>query len=42
MAEKQQDTAPAPAAQPGYTVVKREKDRSWEVRDPHDELNWCA
>ncbi len=38
MARKQKDTAPASAAQPGYTVVKREKDRWWEVRDPHDEL----
>jgi hypothetical protein len=36
MARKQKDTAPA--AQPGYTIVKREKDRWWEVRDPQDEL----
>jgi hypothetical protein len=38
MARKQQDNAPAPAAQPAYKVVKREKDRWWEVRDPWDEL----
>ena len=38
MATKQQDNAPAPAAQPAYRVVKREKDRWWEVRDPQDEL----
>ena len=38
MARKQQDNAPAPAAQPAYKVVKREKDRWWEVRDPQDEL----
>jgi hypothetical protein len=37
MARKQQDNAPAPAAQPAYKVVKREKDRWWEVRDPQDE-----
>jgi hypothetical protein len=37
MARKQQDNAPAPAAQPAYSVVKREKDR-WEVRDPKGEL----
>ena len=36
MARKQQDNAPA--AQPVYKVVKREKDRWWEVRDPQDEL----
>jgi hypothetical protein len=34
MARKQQDNAPAPAAQPAYKVVKREQDRWWEVRDP--------
>jgi hypothetical protein len=33
-----QDNAPAPAAQPAYTVVKREKDRWWEMRDPPGEL----
>jgi hypothetical protein len=33
-AKKQQDTA----AQRAYKVVKREKDRWWEVRDPQDEL----
>jgi hypothetical protein len=38
MARKQQDNAPALPAQPAYTVVKREKDRWWEVRDPQDEL----
>lgn len=38
MARKQQDNAPVPAAQPAYKVVKREKDRWLEVRDPHDEL----
>ena len=38
MARKQQDNTPAPAAQPAYKVVKREKDRWWEVRDPQDEL----
>jgi hypothetical protein len=38
MAKKQQDNAPVPAAQPAYKVVKREKDRWWEVRDPQDEL----
>jgi hypothetical protein len=37
-ARKQQDNAPAPAAQPAYKVVKREKDRWWEVRDPRGEL----
>jgi hypothetical protein len=38
MAGKQQDNAPVPAAQPAYRVVKREKDRWWEVRDPRGEL----
>ncbi|HEY0022263.1 MAG TPA: hypothetical protein VGB24_05115 [Longimicrobium sp.] len=38
MARKQQDSAPAPAAQAAYKVVKREKDRWWEVRDLQDEL----
>lgn len=38
MARKQQDNAPAPVAQAAYKVVKREKDRWWEVRDPQDEL----
>jgi hypothetical protein len=39
MAKKQQDNAPAAlAVQPAYKVVKREKDRWWEVRDPQDEL----
>jgi hypothetical protein len=38
MARKQQDNAPTPHAQPAYKVVKREKDRWWEVRDPQDEL----
>ena len=38
MAKKQQVNAPAPAAQPTYKVVKREKDRWWEVRDPRGEL----
>ena len=33
-----QDNAPAPATQHAYKVVKREKDRWWEVRDPQDEL----
>ena len=37
MARKQQDNAPAPA-QAAYKVVKREKDRWWEVRGPQDEL----
>jgi hypothetical protein len=37
MARKQQDNAPAPAAQPAYKVVKREKDRGWEVRDQRGE-----
>jgi hypothetical protein len=36
--KKQQDNAPAPAEQPAYNVVKREKDRWWEVRDPRGEL----
>lgn len=40
MARKQQDNAPAPAAQRACKVVKREKDRCWEVRDPQDELVW--
>jgi hypothetical protein len=31
-------SAPAPAAQPAYKVVKREKDRWWEVRDPRGGL----
>jgi hypothetical protein len=35
---KQQDNAPAPAAQPAYKVGKRENDRWWEVRDPRGEL----
>jgi hypothetical protein len=38
MARKQQDNAPAPAAQHAYKVIKREKDRWWEVRDPRGEL----
>lgn len=38
MVREQQDTAPAPAAQRAYAVVKREKDRRWEVRDPQGEL----
>jgi hypothetical protein len=38
MARKQQDHAPASAAQSAYKVVKREKDRWWEVRDPRGEL----
>ena len=38
MAKKQQDSAPAPASQPAYTVVKRAKDRAWEVRDSQGEL----
>jgi hypothetical protein len=38
MAKKQQDSAPAPATQPAYKVVKRAKDRAWEVRDAQDEL----
>jgi hypothetical protein len=38
MARKQQDNAPVAAAQPAYKVVKREKDRWWEVRDPRGEL----
>ena len=41
MARKQQDNAPGPAAQPAppaYTVVKRTRDRWWEVRDPKGEL----
>lgn len=38
MARKQKDNAPVPAAQPAYKVVKREKDRWWEVRDPQDAL----
>ena len=38
MARKQQDNAPAPAAQPAYKVVEREKDRWWEVRAPQGEL----
>ena len=43
MARKHQDNAPAPAAQPAYMVVKREKDRWWEVRDPQGErLRWCV
>jgi hypothetical protein len=37
VAKKQQDNASAPAAQPTYSIVKREKDR-WEVRDPKGEL----
>jgi hypothetical protein len=28
---KQQDNAPAPAAQPAYKAVKPEKDRWWET-----------
>jgi hypothetical protein len=38
MARNQQDNAPAPTAQPAYKVVKREKDRWWEVRDLRGEL----
>ena len=38
MAKEQQDSAPAPAPQPAYTVVKRAKDRAWEVRDAQGEL----
>ncbi|HEY0018552.1 MAG TPA: hypothetical protein VGC13_19750 [Longimicrobium sp.] len=38
MVRKQHDNAPAPAAQLAYKVVKSEKDRWWEVRDPQDEL----
>ena len=38
MATKQQNNAPAPAAQPAYTVVKRWQDRWWEVRDPRDKM----
>ena len=38
MARKQQDNAPVPAAHSAYKVVKREKDRWWEVRDPRGEL----
>jgi hypothetical protein len=39
MARKQQDNAPAAQpAQPAYTVVKRTRDRWWEVRDPKGEL----
>ena len=38
MAKKQQDNVSPPAAQPAYTVVKREKYRWWEVRDPQGEL----
>jgi hypothetical protein len=36
--QAQHDNTPAPAAQTAYKVVKREKDRWWEVRDPQDEL----
>jgi hypothetical protein len=35
MARKQQDNAPAPAVHP---VVRRTRDRWWEVRDPRGEL----
>ncbi len=38
MVRKHQDNAPAPVAQTVYTVIKREKDRWWEVRDPRGEL----
>ncbi len=38
MARNQQDNAPALPTQPAYKVVKREKDRWWEVRDPKGEL----
>jgi hypothetical protein len=38
MAREQQDNAPAPAAHPPYKVIKREKDRWWEVRDTRGEL----
>lgn len=38
MAGTQQDNAPAPAAQPAYRVVQREKDRWRELRDPRGEL----
>ncbi|HYW10459.1 MAG TPA: hypothetical protein VE871_00850 [Longimicrobium sp.] len=37
MARKQQDNAPAPAAQPAYKV-KRETDRRWEARAPRGVL----
>jgi hypothetical protein len=42
MARKQQDNAPAPARAAARTVVEREKDRGWEVRDPRDELMCVA
>ena len=35
---EQQDSAPAPAAQPADRVVERTRDRWWEVRDPNGEL----
>ncbi len=38
---RKQDNAPVPPAepaQPAYTVVKRTRDRWWEVRDPRGEL----
>ena len=38
MARKQQNDAPAPAAQPAYKAVEREKDRWWQARDPRGEL----
>ena len=38
MAREQQNDAPAPNEQPGYTVIKRSHDRWWEVRDPQGEL----
>lgn len=32
MSDDPKDPAPAPAAKPGYTVVKQKKSRWWEVR----------
>jgi hypothetical protein len=38
MPEEPKDPAPAAAAKPAYTIVKRRTSRWWEVRDPDDEL----
>jgi|GEM_PF-4916618 len=41
MARKQQDNAPAAAAQPAYKVFEREKDRWWQVCAMRG-ASWCA
>jgi hypothetical protein len=38
MSDDPKNPALAPAAKPGYTVVKQKKSRWWEVRAAHNEL----